>query len=152
MKNEITNWLLNTVKDESWKNYNSLHIDEICMDYTDKENWLQGGIESLRQASLLLRELSLGDKKVFLLFSLIGRNEEIGINFSNSSELKSQFDSTPPALYLYEDEWSGYVETINEGILINNTILNFNGIYSYHIEYIEEGDDEYRRSVIFLLK
>ena len=152
MKNEITEWLLNTVEDESWKSYNSLHIDEICIDFKNKENWLQGGIKNLRQASSLLEELAIRDKKVFLLVPLIGKSKKIGINFSNSTELKSQLDSTPPSLYLYENDWSGYVDTINEGVLIDDTILDFEGIYSYHVEYVEEGDHEYRRSLIFLLR
>lgn len=150
MYKNIKEWLINVIDDGSWKSYDSLHIDVINSEYEDNYNWFKGGIECLNIANSILDELSISKSKVFLLYSLIDGEKEIGVNFKNLSELKSQFDFTPPSIYVYEEEWDGFRETINKGILIEDSIFNIKDLSAYHVEYREYGDNEYRRSVIVL--
>lgn len=145
----IREWLINIIEDGSWKSYNSIHIDDIDSKYEEDSNWYKGGIECLNIANSILDELSISKSKVFLLYSLLDEDKEIGINFNNTLEFSSQFDGIPPSLYVYEEEWNGFKETIKEGVLIKDSILNVEYL-SYHIEYKEDGDNEYRRSVMIL--
>lgn len=148
----IKEWLSEVISDGSWESYNSLHIYDIDEKYEDDSSWFEVGLECLNTAITILDELSISDKKVFLLYSLIDGEEEKGINYNNASEFIKQFDDTPPSLYLYEEEWDGYRDTINEGVLINDSILNIQGLSVYHVEYKEDGDNEYRRSVMVIKK
>ncbi len=147
----IMQWLVETIKNDTWRNFDSLHIDDIDSKYESKKNWLNGGIECLYNANKIIHQLSFKDKKVFLLLSLEGNSEKQGINFNSSDELESQFDETPPSLYVYEDSWSNFIDTLQQGHLISKNILNIDGFDFYHIEYKEEGDLEYRRSIISVI-
>lgn len=143
-------WLINVIEDGSWKSYDSLHIDDIKAEYEEEASWFEGGVDCLNIANSILDELSISKYKVFLIYSLLDGDEEMGINFKNSQEFRKQFDWTPPSLYAYDENWSGFKETIIKGVLIKYSILNIEGLSAYHIEYIEDGDREYRRSVMIV--
>jgi len=152
MNQKITNWIKETVESGSWERYNSLHIDEIEDEYCAQSKWFEGGVSCLKQAFNILDDLQIKNVKVFLLISLKGHPLRKGVNFKDSSDIEYEFDSTPPSLYLYKEDWSGYVETIQEGEMINDSVLNIPGLNFFHIEYKEEGDTEFRRSIMVLLK
>ena len=151
MKKEIDKWLKDTIESGSWKSFNSLHIDDISEEYEDKSKWIEGGLQCLKYASLYLKNSLNENEKGFLLISLKGDTLRQGINFSNSRELEKQLDSIPPSLYIYKDNWDGFVDTMRDAEEISDRVLKTAGLKSYHVEYVENGDEEYRRSIISVL-
>jgi hypothetical protein len=59
MKETIRNWMTNTINDGSWKKYNDLHIDKISSKYNNKSMWVNGAIESLKNAIIIRIYFSL---------------------------------------------------------------------------------------------
>ncbi len=149
MNHSLKKWLENTLKDELWKNHNDLHIDDINAKYEERSKWIKAGIKCLREASLLIRDIGVKQEKVFLMFPLICNTERLGINFGNLSEFEIQLGTTPPSLYVYKEDWSCFVDTLNEGVLIDWNLFD-SDVTTYYIEYREDGDCEFRRSVMCL--
>src|SRR5205823_7302631 len=85
--------------------------DQIDNDWRDRECWLKGGLRAYELA-ISLRDDNRLDLTVALAFSLQSGEQPRGVDFTTSLELASEFDWSPPSLYLFRRGSEPWVETI----------------------------------------
>lgn len=148
---KIKEWLLKTVGDESWKEYNDLHIDTIDPFFKNKDNWLNGGLECYNIANKFLKEASLP----FLLeLAIVLKSKKKQQNYIIKSfeNIKKDLTQTPPSLYIYRLDWEGLNNMFKKSVPL--TDLTFENIESlpYYSQGFNSEDNEIRRSFFILNK
>ena len=113
---KISKWLRETIESRGDLRFDDLHVDQVDPELRKRELWVHGGMECF-QLALNARDDRGADFTVALAFSLETGDGPLGLNFEDLSGLESQFDLSPPSLYLFhrgEEPWAnplaGFVE------------------------------------------
>lgn len=109
MKNiiyKIESWILNVIADNSWQQFNDIHIDDIDIAYKDKKKWIEGGMSCFNMSVELIRDLNL---PFIITLSLALKSKKTAINTVKSiADIQAELDDTPPSLYVFHKDWKGY--------------------------------------------
>ncbi len=146
----IEQWMLTIVNDGGVRRFDDLHIDKIDPGWKPRQQWMEGGLEAHRVA-LAVRDRHQLPFTVGLGFSLESGSRPIGIDFHAPEEFCERLDWSPPSLYLFHrgEEPDKQVSPAN-GVVrdLSPAVLGAEGsARCYYLEFRQEGDDEYRRSV-----
>lgn len=147
-KNIIEAWMIQTIKDDSWKNNNDLHIDIISSKFQKPENWLIGGLKCLEKAISIRNQL----KEPFiveLFIELKADTKPIGINFQTLDTLKNEIAWTPPSLYLFNAKYSVWIKSMKKVTYVNLSDFKSKNIKCIYNEILKD-DPEYYRYVGFI--
>lgn len=146
MFESLNNWIVNSIKTDSWKKYDDLNITKIRDVKIDRDMWLEEGVKYLSVAKSISKKISKINKfEVVLAQSLTSGKGKLGVNFSSVSELNKQMDKTPPSLYIVRKDWNDWVEQI---AISSEIKLKGLPIYKvYYLEFKSQNDNEYRRSI-----
>jgi hypothetical protein len=139
--------------------YDELHIDRIDRRWKTPDLWVPAGLR-VYELALTIRDQSEFPFSVELAFSLQSGEQRRGVNFRTRAELESEFDRSPPSLYLLrpdQEPWSQTEESlVKAGIrdmvlekidpAILGTPLRSKGCY--YLEFKYESESEYSRSVL----
>lgn len=95
----IASWMESLVKKGKIGSLDDLHLDQIESEWKDKKHWLTAGAEALRIAVEVRNKRGYA-ADIALAFSLNSGETPRGVNFRDSASFKSEFDWSPPSLYL----------------------------------------------------
>lgn len=146
----IEKWMLTIVDDGGVRRLDDLHIDKIDPAWKHRAHWIEGGLEAFRVAKIL-RDRNALPFTVALGFSLRSGNGPCGIDFRTRKELEERLDSSPPSLYLFH-RGEGPENKMGADNLppdLSHSIFASReaGVACYYLEFLQQDDDEYRRSV-----
>ncbi len=144
MKNEIEQWVLSVYQNKDLK-FDDLHINEIYSSFSDQDQWIMGTEICLKAVTDILEENKL-PLKILAAISLCSDKEPIGVNFSTVEQIEKEFDSTPPSLYAFSEDYN-WAELENNLIKVNIHEFNSKNINCFYLEYKEPDEEEYRRSL-----
>ncbi|MEH3114037.1 hypothetical protein [Pedobacter terrae] len=146
----IKSWLLKVIDDGSWEKYNDLHIDQIDNAFEKKAHWFEGGLKCYEYAVFIIKELEL-PYTIELAFSLKSKKIVKNYIIKDIESLKREFDSSPPSLYVFHDEWANLEEIKKKGTKLED-FMNCNKILGnwYYYQLFDERDREIRR-VLYLI-
>jgi hypothetical protein len=145
----IERWMLTIVNDGSVRRFDDLHVNEIDPLWESRQQWIKGGLEALRIA-LAVRDKNHLPFTVGLGFSLESANRPIGVDFQSPEEFYEKIDWSPPSLYVFHrgEEPDKQVRSTDAVRYLNPVVLGVEGsARCYHLEFRQQGDDDYHRSV-----
>jgi hypothetical protein len=155
---KIESWMRTIIVDGGIDRYDDLHIDRIDAKWKARDLWIPGALQAYELA-LNIRDRNGFPFSVVLGFSLQSGEQRKGINFCTRVELESEFNRTPPSLYLFrpeEEPWAQsspsrstvgtdmFVERISVDIFEVSVVT----IRCYYVEFRSTDANEYSRSVL----
>ena len=149
IKKVIKQWIQKTVEDNSWKEHNDLHIDEISDKFTKANTWIDGGLKCFNLAKQIRNDLKLPfavELRIVLNSSIAPK----GKNFDSLSDLSQDLSWTPPSLYIYKKDYALFQSALKKAIKIDLIDLNFHDTQCYYFETLSTYDPEYYRSIAFV--
>jgi hypothetical protein len=140
---KLSEWIDNSIRDNSWDDFVDLHIDTIDPFLKNPIYWTD--------YSILLYDITLdllNDKLYNCLLVIPLRYSEFCLSSQslNLDQLKSELDLTPPSLYLFPKGHQSYIQTINDATMIEGLSKEV-GFNVFLRQELEEG--EYFRCLYF---
>lgn len=145
----IEKWMTETVKDDSWKTHNDIHIDDISSKFKEPDTWINGGIECLKKA-IAIRDNFKFHFVIELFVELQSDKFPIGINFTNPRDLINEFRDTPPSLYIFEENYGGWLDNIRKNKEVVLKKFNLPDVKCYYSEILKDDDPDHYRSISFI--
>ena len=143
---KLESWIINSIKDQSWKKFNDFHINDIDKKFNDPNLWIRGGIE------LFVESLKIRDKLniqivIELMFSLKSKKIPTKSFIKSTEKLKLELDWSPPSLYIFKPNWDVWKSGIilRKEIVLND--LHVKNAKFYYYEYLSTSN-EFNRVVI----
>ena len=141
---KIQEWILTTIRDESWKVHDEIHIDTVDPSFKNKENWINGGLECYNIANKFLKDTSLPFLLV-LSIALKSKKKQKNYIIKSFEEIKKDLTYIPPSLYIYLLGWEGLNNMFLKSVSITDlTLDNIDGLPYYYQGYNSD-DNEIRR-------
>jgi hypothetical protein len=150
MNKKLEEWLVEVLNKKDWNAFNDIHIDQLDSK-VKKAKWIKEGFFYFGEL-VILREKLAPKLLIALVFSLKGSTKYKGLNFNGVKEMTRELDSSPPSFYAFPKGFKPFNETIQRSLVIDNLYDVSKDNISLYYEYLLEGDDEFRRSIIFLTK
>jgi hypothetical protein len=151
-KKNISKWIVDSIQNESWKEGNDLHIDDIIHTEISEDTWIK---ISLNLISFAHKELfRLGYEKIIpiVFIPLYGDENERGINFDDIFEINSELDITPPSLFVCSMHWEGFIDAYSDRKIIGEIKILDDLFYIYYYEKLHDNGLEYVRNISILPK
>lgn len=146
MRQKIESWMRETIRNERYKTFDDLHIDEVDGGLREPATWLDGSLRCLETA-LTIRNTQRWPFSVAVGMSLSSHSEPAGVNFADLVELAREFDHSPPSLYVFGRDAEPWVTDRDFQQLGAQYRPRSNfPILSLLREWYDEHDTEYRRS------
>jgi len=153
----VAKWMTEIIQDGGIDRYDNLHIDQIEKLWADRKYWLSGAIQAFQIALNQRDRLNVG-LVIAVGFSLINSEEPIGLNFTSREEFETQFDSSPPSLYLFyegQEPWKEKQSATSLEDLLKPKVIALNSLFAealsnqkcYYLEFFRPDEAEYRRSM-----
>jgi hypothetical protein len=135
----IQNWIKESFIDDKWKDFYDLHLDEIDSKFIDNKLWVIGGLQCLDIAKEIL-----SDSVFFPILSFELSSENLfNLKINNQKELIDIFSFSPPSLYVMNNDFDNWQETIYESVQLFDIDL-FIGYKIYYREIVND-DSEFDR-------
>lgn len=140
---DLHNWLTTTPRANS---FSECHLDLFVKPFRPLE-WIDGTIEALLLARPIVTT-KLSACRVAAAFALKTFQSFVGVTYSTREELITQFNDTPPSIYLFRQlfPWET-AQSDFYSVAINVIGPVRDNLSLLHCEYLESGEDEYRRSL-----
>ena len=123
-----------------------LHIDDIDPTYTASSEWLRGAEECLKLA-MELRVRIAPQHRIALVVPLRSCETPVGPNFDSWDQMSTEFDWSPPSLYLLPPQCDWWDESKSQNMTsayAPSTVPDARVLFS---EWFDENDKDCRRSV-----
>ena len=150
-KQKIESWMDTIVKDGGIDRYDDLHVDQIDKTWKARTSWLSAGLKSYELA-VENRNARRYEVSVVLAFPLKSADYRLGVDFQNAGQLESNFQTTPPSLYLFRpgtEFWlqDAFDRTVKD--IVWPPIFGQNQLIkrSVYMEFRRSPLDEYTRSL-----
>jgi len=144
----IEQWMLTIVSDGGIRRFDHLHIDQVDSEWSQRNKWIEGGLEALRIA-IAIRNRNQLPFAVGLGFSLESGDHPRGVDFHTKEEFCERLDWSPPSLYLFHRGEEPHTESgIADVRGLDPSILSVEGdLRCYYLEFRQPDADEHYRSV-----
>jgi hypothetical protein len=149
-KATISKWIIDSIEGESWKEGNDLHIDEILYPEIPENVWITVSFSLITFVDEELSRLGYTSIIPIIFIPLYGDEDERGVNFNSVLEVSSQFDVTPPSLFICPINWEGFIEAYSNRKRIGDIKFLDNLIYIYYHEELNSSGLEYVRNISIL--
>lgn len=142
IKLKIKKWLENEIKNQKLIQYSHWHIDDFDPSLKNKKSdWVNKGIQMLNYANTQLKQFPK-NCHLYLSVFLKSKIKPQKIIFKQNSDIENELTTSPPALYLFDDNQEDFF--FNKVICKNITIKNignlFKDIKCFYSEYFQEGE------------
>lgn len=156
-KHIIETWMDSVTSDGGVDRFDDLHIDQISPSFSNRSEWVRGGVEMFIVAKTCLEKY--GDTVTLALaFSLEASVTPKGPSAISSVNFSDQIDWSPPSLYLFwrnREPWAekvskipNFTTQIDPEAVFGEYIHVMKSEYCcYLMEFKQEGNDEYYRTV-----
>jgi hypothetical protein len=144
----IEQWMLAIVSDGGVRRFDDLHIDQVDPEWTQRSQWIAGGLEALRIA-IDIRNRNQLPFAVGLGFSLESGDHPRGVDFRTKEEFCERLDWSPPSLYLFHRGEEPHTETTHAAVHhLDPAILGAEGnLHCYYLEFRQQDSADYYRSI-----
>lgn len=96
----IEKWMLSSIKNGGITKYDDLHVDDIQPAWSDRDTWIDAGLQALRLATTL-RDLHRLDFTVAAAYSLHADRTSCEVSYKKKEILQENLDWSPPSIYLF---------------------------------------------------
>lgn len=147
MISKLQDWL-QTLPLLSPLEFREIHIDMLSPEFKNPITWIPGMMKCLEEA---IASANFVPSHGILCgaFALIGGDDYLGFNYPSCEELSQQFGLTPPSLYYFGTKavpWHDPAQKFQQ-VDVNNFPADFRQWILLHLEYLNENEPEYRRSL-----
>lgn len=146
-KRTVEQWLEDAVVHESFRRFDDLHIDEIDSRYDDPSLWMPGILAALDEA-VKIRDRRNWPFTVAAGISLKSSAAAQGETIKRPDDLVSQFDETPPSLYVFPrgaEPWNTERQLYTE--ISADAVVGDSRGRCYFSEKFDNADNAYRRTI-----
>ncbi len=120
-QSHIADWLEITIKEQRWKLYDDLHIDEISKVFYPRERWYYSSLFLLKCLDNMLDKTTYN---CFLAIPLMETGEKTHVDEISIDLIKKELhDMTPPSLYVFPKNDVEYNEFKEERIFLEKLSL-----------------------------
>jgi|SRR5690554_202326 len=151
-KTTISKWIIDSIKSESWKEGDDLHIDEIIQTEVSENFWVAVSLNLISFTDKELSRLGYEDIIPIVFIPLYGDEHERGVNFDNIYEIKPELDITPPSLFVCSIYWEGFINAYANREIIGDIKILDDLFYIYYYEELHNNGLEYVRNISILPK
>jgi len=144
----LKEWLNRVATKKSWNSFDDIHIDQL--DKTIKKSeWIKKGFVFFEEAINCGKKVA-PDLLIVLAFSLKGFSKYKGINFKGMEMMIKELEDSPPSIYAFPKDFKFFKLTIQHSLIIQKLEGTPNDITAFYHEFINDGEDQYRRSILFI--
>lgn len=148
----LSEWILDSINEKKWENFDDLHIDEIINDTIPEDIWIEVSLVTIRFANQEIVRLGFDDIIPIMFIPLYCDENKKGVNFKNLNSFKEELDITPPSLVLCPENRKEFRDMFSRREALYD-VLYKDHLYSvYYYEELNPNSLEYMRNLSLIPK